>query len=309
LGGLKKAFTRKPETYMRFLRRRVWRYRRVALTVLAPAPYLRFFERNAKRCLRAASPPVMFAADQARRVKRKSMQYGAIVLDTLQNLPIEVCDGEIVVFRHKNFSRRGLKALPPESQTPAELGAGAEIEPEAADSAPGAEPEPADGHKMIYVLLTMQGNLTSRLLRVFTGHPYTHSSIALEREGSFYSFNPGRGFTVERPVARKRGSTPCKLFAIKVSAEAHAQIAARIRWLIENPDEYKFNYVGLVFLILHIPVGIENRYFCSQFVSEMLDATGEVDIRKRPTSYFPRYFGKQDEVTLDFKGEAGEFPG
>jgi hypothetical protein len=161
--------------------------------------------------------------------------------------------------------------------------------------------------KKIYILLTKHKNLTAILLRFFTWNQYTHSSSALERDGTHYSFNPVRGFTIERPIHKKRGETPCRLYCIEVPERTHAEIEARIKWFVDNPEEYKFNYVGLVFSILRIPIGIGNRYFCSQFVSDLLTATDAATLRKRPSRCFPRHLQREDGFELSFHGTADSF--
>jgi hypothetical protein len=218
---------------------------------------------------------------------------------TLRDIPVRYRNGEFIV------NERG---LPPGTanapDAPSEPSDGAvELLPNTAD----APCEPDGGAKKIYILLTKHKSITAILLRIFTFHDYTHSSIALERDGSYYSFNPVRGFTIERPIGKKRVTTPCRLYCIEVDESIHAEIEARIKWFVDNPDEYKFNYVGLVFSILHIPIGIGNRYFCSQFVSDLLTSSDAAALRKRPNRYFPRHFPKEDSFTLSFHGEAGSF--
>jgi hypothetical protein len=171
----------------------------------------------------------------------------------------------------------------------------------------GAQSDTVESTKHVYVLLTKHKSVTALLLRFFTWSEYTHSSISLERDGAHYSFNPVRGFTIERPIQKKRGATPCRLYRIKVTESAYADIESRIKWFVENPNEYKFNYVGLVFMILRIPIGIGNRYFCSQFVSDLITSSTATKLRKKPTKYLPRHFSRENSFTLTFNGEAADF--
>jgi hypothetical protein len=217
------------------------------------------------------------------------------IFDTLRDIPVRYRNGEFIVNE---------RAFPLDAQTaPGETAGGAEL---SADTQ-AALRETAGGTKKIYILLTKHKNLTAILLRLFTWHEYTHSSIALERDGAHYSFNPVRGFTIERPIQRKRSATPCRLYCVEVDEGTYAEIETRIKWFVDNPDAYKFNYVGLVFSILHIPVGIGNRYFCSQFVSDLITSSAAAALCKRPTRYFPRHFPKEESLTLTFNGEAGSF--
>ncbi|MDR0519785.1 MAG: hypothetical protein LBG82_07020 [Clostridiales Family XIII bacterium] len=161
--------------------------------------------------------------------------------------------------------------------------------------------------KQIYILLTKHTNMLAKLLRVVTFYQYTHTSIALEEDGSHYSFNPVRGFTIERPIHKKRSTTPCKLYCVDVSEKTYAEIEGRLQWFLENPDEYKFNYVGLALSILHIPIGVGGRYFCSQFVSDILTASNAEPMLKKPSRYFPRHFHREKGFRLMYDGVAGTF--
>jgi hypothetical protein len=213
------------------------------------------------------------------------------IFETLRDIPVRYRNGEVVI-NERELPIGGGGAV-----------AGTEL---AADDR-GAVQKSGDDTKKIYILLTKHKNLTALLLRFFTWNEYTHSSIALERDGAHYSFNPVRGFTIERPIGKKRRETPCRLYCVEVGERTYEEIEARIKWFVDNPDEYKFNYVGLVFSILRIPVGIGNRYFCSQFVSDLLTSSEATALRKRPSRYFPRHFPKEDAFTLSFNGEAGSF--
>jgi inositol transport system substrate-binding protein len=194
-------------------------------------------------------------------------EYKELVVTALEALPVKVSGGSLVI---SDGEGRGF--LP------------------AADMVATEDDEKT---KTIYVLLTQSRKIGSRILQVFQFYKYAHSSVALEREGSFYSFNPGVGFTTERPIAQKRRKdAPCVLYAIKVTDEAYTDIESRINWFIENPDEYKFNYAGMVFTILGIPVGMENRYFCSQFIFDLLKKSGALPNMKHSSRYLPRHFRK-----------------
>jgi hypothetical protein len=200
------------------------------------------------------------------------------IFETLRDIPVEFRNGEFLV-NGRDYAHVG----------------------------PGAQSDAAEGTRNIYVLLTKHKSVTAMLLRFFTWSEYTHSSIALERDGSHYSFNPVRGFTIERPIHKKRGATPCMLYRVQVTESVYADIESRIKWFVENPDEYKFNYVGLVLMILRIPVGIGNRYFCSQFVSDLLTSSDAAKLRKKSTKYLPRHFSRENSFTLAFNGEAADF--
>jgi hypothetical protein len=217
-------------------------------------------------------------------VKSRSLLYKDLVVDavlgTIKGIPFEIHNGEVEWFGGRS----------PWDESHAEPGGDAQ-----------------DGEKKtVYVLLTKRVSVTSMILRLFLWDSYTHSSIALEQEGPMYSFNPVQGFTVERPIGKKRPDVSCKLYQIEVSPQAFSELEARIRWFEAHPGEYKFNYLGLVLTILRIPVGIGNRYYCSQFISTLLSNTEATELRKRPNHYLPAYFKREKDIKLTFKGEIGD---
>ena len=199
-------------------------------------------------------------------------EYKELLTTAIDTIPVKVSEGSLVI--------------------PDGVGRGFSPEPESGiyeASEIGGE----EKTKTVYVLLNSSTTITSRLIQFFTFSKYSHSSIALTRDGSFYSFNPKIGFTTERPISQKRKKdAKCILNTIEVTDEAYADIESRINWFIDNPDEYKFNYAGMVFTILRIPVGIENRYFCSQFISDLLKKSGALPGKKHSSRYLPMDLSK-----------------
>ena len=125
--------------------------------------------------------------------------------------------------------------------------------------------------KYLSVLLTKYPDRFARLLARLSGRGYTHASIGLEDEGRFYSFS-FRGFTEETPDGANR-----------LVADRLAAMAAR-------RTDYRYSYLGVALCLLHLPFRQRNRYFCSQFVAELLSASGAVPLRKRPSLYLPNHF-------------------
>jgi len=274
LSDFKKFAKKRTASYRDTLKNKDW---------LSPVAYRDLAVGTARYCLDMAVETGQLPIDYKNMVTDASLLYRDLLLETVREMPIEVRNGEIVVFSDRPDTWENIAA--------AEAGCAAEGEEK----------------RSVYVLLTKQNSVTSRLVRLFTMNEYTHSSIALERDGSFYSFNPGRGFTVERPIEKKRGETPCRLYRLEVSEEAFQEIESRIQWFIDHPQDFKFNYVGMVFTMLRIPVGFGNRYFCSQFVSDVLTTTGAASLRTRPNYYLPRHFLRESGLKLSYSGEAGGF--
>ena len=160
--------------------------------------------------------------------------------------------------------------------------------------------------KPIYILLTKYSNLPSRVIGFFAGCEYMHASIALKDAETFFSFNTKKGFCIETPFGKVR-STPCMLYRLDVPERVYDDIDLCIQEFVQSGRHYKFNFLGTFFTILHIPFWfnpfiMQDRYFCSQFISEILIATGAAELRKHPSRFLPKDFSKDPQFRLCYKG-------
>ena len=155
------------------------------------------------------------------------------------------------------------------------------------------------GSKAIYILLTKYSDRLSKAIGLFPGCEYMHASIGLEDGKTFFSFNTKKGFCIEKPFNKVR-SAPRMLYRLDVPEHIHDDIAARIQAFINDKGLYKFNYLGIVFCILRmprwcIPLQRKDRYFCSQFVSELLSLSGAIKLHKSPLRFLPMDFSKDPQ--------------
>lgn len=173
----------------------------------------------------------------------------------------------------------------------------------------------------VYISLFSNDTDFGKMIRKVTGSDYSHATISLDPSmNEMYSFSDipysklsftGAGFVRESlwsPQYRKN-----KFFTIMVtfvSAEQKEIIRQKINYFIEHYREFKYNDIGLVQYYLHF----KNRnkhdekkkkfWFCSEFVSAMLDAAdikgfenilmSPQDIRNRECDYV----FKCDDYTL-----------
>ena len=156
--------------------------------------------------------------------------------------------------------------------------------------------------KTVSVLLTKHVDIFSKISRFLIGGEYTHASIGLsEDKNTFFSFNTKRGFCIEKPIKKKR-ENPCVLYQIPVTLQSYEDIVTRISNFQSHSDKYHYNFIGLLFCLLRIPFQRKNKYFCSQFVSELLTLSGAINSKKRPSLYLPKHFLNEPQLTLQYKG-------
>lgn len=145
--------------------------------------------------------------------------------------------------------------------------------------------------KEVSILLTKYSDWISTVVYLLCGRGYTHASISLEENAdTYYSFNY-LGFAVETiNKHRKRGVEKSKCFRFKISDQSYENIRQRIHDIKQERGTYQYTRLGVLCCILHIPYHVKRRYFCSQFVAELLESSGAMKL-SRPSNYFlPNHF-------------------
>lgn len=141
------------------------------------------------------------------------------------------------------------------------------------------------GQKYIYVMLSRTHTIPARLIRLYTGNPYSHTSIALDPElKQMYSFarkgvwNPfDSGFIKEdinSGIFGRDKNVYCSIYAVPVSDEQYRSIRDEISYFVKNQDEYGYNYTGLVFAMFGKNIDDGKHFMCSQFVNHLFYKSG-----------------------------------
>lgn len=143
--------------------------------------------------------------------------------------------------------------------------------------------------KKVTILLTKYSDLFGRFICGISKNRYSHASISIdEKEEIFYSFN-AKGFVIEKPKKRTpRTRMPGSVcIRMQVPDETYALIKKEIDCFLESKEQYAYSCLGVVLCLLHIPYKFKNRYFCSQFVAEVLSGAGAVELKKKESLYLP----------------------
>ncbi len=143
--------------------------------------------------------------------------------------------------------------------------------------------------KTITILLTRYKGLFGRFICGISKNKFSHASISLdENEEIFYSFNL-KGFVIEKPKkyfpeSRIPGSTCVR---IQVPCDIYDKVKEELTGYIDAKEKYGYSRWGVVLCLLHISHKFQYRYFCSQFVAEILNNAGAVKLRKASSLYLP----------------------
>lgn len=165
----------------------------------------------------------------------------------------------------------------------------------------------------IYILLSHSGSLFSKAINIYTREPYTHVSIALDKNlDELYSFgrlNPYNpiigGFVKEDVINGTYGRFPntrCALYALKIDDIQYKKLKRELEKFKKNGEMYSYNLLGVLSAIFNYPIKRKHSYFCSQFVSEVLQNSGINIIDKNPGLTAPMDFLECEDLELIYEG-------
>ncbi len=179
--------------------------------------------------------------------------------------------------------------------------------------------------KTVYLLLTRSATVFSHLIRLLTGAPYTHVSLSVENPqdsaggSGFYSFGRKHpllwfpaGFIRED---RKGGylqlfpRTACVLLALDVPDEAYREISVRLRKMDACRQIYRYNLMGALLCGLGIRFERRRRYFCSQFIGDLLQRSRGAGLPKPASLMQPADYAALPGVRTIYTGTVGELFG
>ena len=173
--------------------------------------------------------------------------------------------------------------------------------------------------KTLYIFLTRSGTLLSNLVYHITGAKYTHVSLAFDEDlNTLYSSTRKNGYTMfpagpsreylNRGIFLQRENIPCALYALEVSDEAYARARRRAEHMMNHGHLYQFNTLGLLLCWLHIRWQRRRHYFCSQFVSEVLEKSGAMELPKHSTLMHPNDYSALTDLHCVYEGRLSGLP-
>lgn len=135
--------------------------------------------------------------------------------------------------------------------------------------------------KKIYIVVSQTGTLLSRILKYITGARYNHSSISPYADlhlmysfGRKHPYNPfWGGFVTESTnfgTFKRFPNTQAMVLELTVSAEQYEALCQTLHTMLAEQKKYHYNYLGLGLAAFQIHTRRERRYYCSEFVKEML---------------------------------------
>lgn len=162
----------------------------------------------------------------------------------------------------------------------------------------------------IYIVFSDTKTVLSKSIQRFTSYPYCHTSLAFDSElREVYSFGRKRptnpfigGFAKEDFRNPFFGQADCEIYSCKVSDSQFQNIQDKVR-VIENTQHfYGYNFLGLFGVLFQKPVKRHNRFFCTEFVAEVLTASGVSLASKSACLLKPEELARSSELHLVYRG-------
>lgn len=171
--------------------------------------------------------------------------------------------------------------------------------------------------KYIYLIFSNATTLTGKLVCTVTKYDYAHVAISLDDKfnkmfsfGRKYKISPLIGcFKIEniRNGLYKKDGAKVKIFRINVSDDSYLSLEKSIMLL--SPKKNGYNMLGAALIPLGIKIKRKNKYFCSEFISSILESSGVLKFGKHTSLITPKDIMEKLKTTSEciFNGKICNF--
>jgi len=167
--------------------------------------------------------------------------------------------------------------------------------------------------KKIYILLMHTNTIPSKLIKFFTRYKYTHVGLSLDKScNTIYSFGRKNlhsfikgGFVIENrdgAFFQTFNRTTCQVYELSVTEEKYNSLKHILEEMVENIQDYKYDFLGLIPRFFGIPVTTKNKYVCSFFVAEVLEKAEIIKFKKETCLVYQKDFSKREELSKVYEG-------
>ncbi|WP_181917184.1 hypothetical protein [Virgibacillus dokdonensis] len=171
------------------------------------------------------------------------------------------------------------------------------------------------GRKFIYLLFTDTGTSLAKAIHFCTKQSLNHVSIGFDEDlQRLYSFGRKRprnpfigGFVQEDIHSDFLKNAACAVYRFTVSEEEWEQILQHIKRIEREKDRYRYNFIGLIGILLQIEINRKCAFFCSQFVATVLKDVDRFQFNKPTCFVTPEDIRNHEGMQLIYKGRLGDY--
>ncbi|CAH2713403.1 hypothetical protein BACCIP111895_00538 [Neobacillus rhizosphaerae] len=170
--------------------------------------------------------------------------------------------------------------------------------------------------RKIYVLLTDTGSILTKIIKLYTKNPHNHVSIVIDDQfNKVYSFgrkNPWNpfmgGFVKENIRGHLFRNADCAIYCVTITEKQFQIINGKIKEMEEHKDDYRYNLIGLVAVMLNMEIDRKNAFFCSHFVAALLNESGIKMKNQKPLSLVtPHDIKESASLNLIYEGKLSSY--
>lgn len=162
----------------------------------------------------------------------------------------------------------------------------------------------------VYLLFTDTGSYLSKAINLYTKKPLNHVSIGFNKDlTEVYSFGRKQpnnpfigGFVKENIKGPFLRNASCAIYRFHVSNEDYQYIRNHIKNIEKKQNLYRYNFIGLFGVMLHIKINRKSAYFCSQFVATVLQHISTFQFKKPPYFTTPSDLRELEGLELVYEG-------
>ena len=170
----------------------------------------------------------------------------------------------------------------------------------------------------IYILLSQTGTIPSKMLKIYTHAEFNHVSISMGFGlDEMYSFGrrylrfpyPG-GFVAEgknRGIFARYPNTQIALLELEVAQDKFLLLRDRLAEMNAQRKLYRYNFKGVFFASIGVVYHKENRYYCSEFVRDILVDCGIAEAKDFPKIVMPVHFLRLPGIREVYRGKLCQF--
>ncbi len=172
--------------------------------------------------------------------------------------------------------------------------------------------------KKVYIIISQTGSIVSKVLGLITGDMYNHVSVSLQGDlQKMYSFGrripyvmmPG-GFVMESLGAgtfRRFPDAKGVVLVCDISSEQYYRLNSRIDDMYSRRFSYCYNYIGLALAAFNIYRKFNKRYYCSEFVKELLSDCDVIPQDCLGSIVKPMEFLQLDDFRIIYDGRLQDY--
>jgi hypothetical protein len=170
--------------------------------------------------------------------------------------------------------------------------------------------------RKVYVLLTDTGTVLGKIIKLYTKKPLNHASIVIDEQfNQVYSFgrrNPRNPFFAGFVAENIRGglfrNADCAIYCITITEKQFQKMNCILRDMEENKEDYRYNLIGLIAVMLNLEMTRKNAFFCSHFVASLLEESG-IDFKsQKPLSLVtPHDIKESAPLELIYEGKLSAY--